>query len=393
MLARARSDTIGAAHSVKFVGGVAALDALLGGTGTLIAAKSGATTAETVAAGVAGAVGGIVVALLGVFLIRLVAAPFAQRREAREARREAAKETIEARAEGQRQLDEAEAECERRLVAAREDAERRLREAAAEAAERVERVETERDAALQRIEELEAPEDDPDPRIALANRAEHRAARLRAIYRKREARMGGYSLGTIGEKERAAANALGEALKDYEEEESIEARSLFDQLSAEHVMSPAHRRYVEEPQLLDDLRTAAGHFQEAAKQLRERAAQEPAEVDRVQLARAAYDEGTDVMERNVWGEGAPRKHEDVVRANQEAWKRVIDWARDTYVILKHFPPSWQRRFYGDESTREFGMHGIWLVIEAERSAGASPNDSMKRRLGVLEELLEEFDRP
>jgi hypothetical protein len=81
-VARARRDTSEAAHSVKFILATATLDAVLAGAGAVIASAARASTSTKIEAAVAGALGGTVIALLSVFVIRLVLAPFRQRDEA-----------------------------------------------------------------------------------------------------------------------------------------------------------------------------------------------------------------------------------------------------------------------------------------------------------------------
>jgi hypothetical protein len=318
VFARARRDTVEAAHSVKFFASVATLDALLGGTVTLIVSKSGASTSETIAAGIAGALGGMLVSLLGAFGLRLVLAPFRQREEAREAHRKAVAETVEARAEGERQL-----------AKAREDAARGSAEAAA------------------RVAELEAPEDDPDPRIALANRAEHRASRLRALCRKWEGRISGGELLSFGVANRRVSAAVGDALAAYEGDHSVQTREVFDQLAAEGVLDPEERGRIEDPRFLDDLRTAARLMQEAAERLR---ACEPGP------SRKPAERLNDALSQAM-----KLRTRVLLRPDEKlpfAEDPLFQWAKSVYSLLVADFPGHADQFYGDDPSlgpANFGM--------------------------------------
>jgi hypothetical protein len=227
------------------------------------------------------------------FLSRLVVAPAATlnevtraRNAAQKAHAEAVEATEAARAEGERRLGKARDESARQLADAREDGERRVREAVAEGDRRVAGVQEQLDTALARIEELEA-EEDPDPRIALANRAARLAAELRALCAKWEGRISGGGIRASGDERAATANS--DFLEEYQRDHSIETRAIFDQLASKfRNIDPAKRGLVENPRFSRDLLEVESLFSAAAKQLRERAEADPIEVDRVQLARDAY---------------------------------------------------------------------------------------------------------
>lgn len=203
------------------------------------------------------------------------------------------------------------------------------------------KVARERDAALTRIEELQAPPHDPDPRIALANQAEHRAARLRAVCVEGEGgmsstrvlRQGGFS-DPHGDREQS------EALARYERGDSVETRRLFEQLVAAGGMDPEHRGLIEDPRFLDDLRTAAGHFQEAAERLRREGARE--ELDDQQLAERSTTLG-DAIQQFVIGREAGKKPIDVEPdpdtglppLGSEAWQRTQHLHHDLQTKLAY----------------------------------------------------------
>ncbi|HEX8744296.1 MAG TPA: hypothetical protein VF712_14285 [Thermoleophilaceae bacterium] len=355
---------------------------------------------------VGGTLGGALLLGTLAFLALVVTAPTRQRNDARKAHTARERELADARAEGQRQLETAEAERERRLEEAntrhaeqlaeeRTDAERRVRAAGIEADERVARVQEQLDEARARIEELEA-EEDPDPRIALANRAQHRAAQLRGLCVKWEGRiaterrkrpwdvMGGHT-----------EVAVTDALAEYEREQSQEARDLFNELVEARVIDAEHRNLIEGPDLLDDLREAAGHFQEAAKRLRELAEADPINVNRLQLLKEANRKGTLLLQAAPWSEGAPTNAEEAAEAWQRVWRRAVDWGIETWEMLRdHFGGRLEREFFGDHGWGDYalGRTGFAMLADKQRQDGMTVYTWMNNKLKVLAELLERFDR-
>lgn len=244
--------------------------------------------------------------------------------------------------------------------------------------------------ALKRMAELETPPDDPDPRIALANSAEHRAAGLRAIYRKRQARMGGYSLGTIGEKERAAANTLGEALKDYEAE-SVETRNVFDELVAMKVMDPEHRGLIEDPRHLDDLSEAAEHMVKAARRLRAEPAPEPP-ASPVELLQRQLDKALTL--RGILSREVPAHWEgdalvpDDPEAEHRLNEAVFTWASETYDLLRKPPfTRYADDFWGEE-LRNLDRGYLHTVYGMERDKIGGNEEYLDRRIELLKRILE-----
>ena len=84
---RAAKDTISAQKTARFMWGGEGVLAVAGGTWLATMAPAGVSTLEIVARSVIGGLGGLITAMLRIFISQFIRAPYKQRNEAREALR------------------------------------------------------------------------------------------------------------------------------------------------------------------------------------------------------------------------------------------------------------------------------------------------------------------
>jgi hypothetical protein len=290
----------------------------------------------------------------------------------------------------------------------------RRRELAEASAARA-KIESERDDALRRISELQAPADDPDPRLALANRAEHRAAQLRGVCASGEGRMSSTRiLRESGLTDPHGDREQGDALAEYERDHSIETRSVFDQLVAEGLIDAERRPLIESPRFLDDLRTAAALLEEAAARLRAgeqpSAAESPADEiahripptaaeerehkrQCVARLRKAYQDGKALQPLLIRGEGAATSAEESEEYLRRAKAKAREWASATWEMLVECFPAYEQEFFGPNAPAlaALGPQGFWMSAD-EEMRWTRPEFYVGAKLEILGRLLAEVDR-
>ena len=213
-----------------------------------------------------------------------------------------------------------------------------------------------RDHALERQPALPRGKGDSGERIALADRAEALAARLRALCVRWEGRIAAQERRRPFDVLREhAESALNDALAEYERDHSVETHAALDELVDAGVIDPQQRGLIERPRFLDDLRTTEGNLREAATRLRE-GARKP---DPAALA-DAYSAW--LVEKRA---GLPRYEE---------------WERDGTLLLYHYHDDESARAYQAEQART-GVRDRATVREVEREARVEYHERF--RAGVL----------